>query len=77
MKNNMLCSTNTNNSNNLFNLKKSYQNNNDIEGPEVLHFFYVNILQQNKNLAFRFENCEDENNNTNFLNEFENTNTFA
>jgi hypothetical protein len=28
----------------------------DIEGPEDLHFFYVNIHQQNKNLAYKFEN---------------------
>ena len=49
-------------------------NSSDIEGPEALHFFYVNILQSNKNLAYKFENCEDDNF---FLNEFDNTNTFA
>ena len=47
---------------------------NDIEGPELLHFFYVNILQQNKKLAFKFENCQEENSVSLQENE---TNTFS
>lgn len=49
-------------------------NPNDIEGPELLHFFYVNILHQNKKLAYKFENCPEENSVIMHENE---TNTFA
>jgi hypothetical protein len=28
---------------------------NDIEGPEELHYFYVNIFNNNKKLAYKFE----------------------
>ncbi len=45
----------------------------DIEGPENLHFFYVDTLQKNKNLAFKFENCEEDNFFS--LNHCENSNT--
>ena len=41
---------------------------NDIEGPEELHMFYVNILQQNKSLAYKFENFEDDDIYSVFLN---------
>ena len=34
------------------------KNNVDIEGPEELHSFYVGLIQQNKNLAFKFENLD-------------------
>ena len=33
----------------------------EIEGPECLHFFHVNLNQKNKNMAYRFENCNKEN----------------
>lgn len=56
------------------NLMKT-NNQNDIEGPEILHCFYVNILQQNKKLAFKFENCEEEI--ISSFNEGDNSNTFA
>jgi hypothetical protein len=32
----------------------------DFEGPEELHLFYINLHQQNKHLAFKFENVEME-----------------
>ncbi len=41
---------------------------NDIEGPEELHTFYVNIMQQNKGLAFKFENLNFEEIYNNILN---------
>lgn len=34
------------------------KNNIDIEGPEELHSFYVGLIQQNKSLAFKFENLD-------------------
>jgi hypothetical protein len=29
--------------------------NNEIEGPEELHLFYVNIYHNNKKLAYKFD----------------------
>ena len=70
LNNNMLCH---NDSIKCLNFGRT-NNPSEIEGPELLHFFYVNILQQNKKLAFKFENCEQEN--SFILNENE-TNAFA
>ena len=33
----------------------------EIEGPEDYHFFYLNLKQQNKNLAYKIENIENDN----------------
>jgi hypothetical protein len=33
----------------------------EIEGPECLHFFYVKLNQHNKNIAYKFENCDVNN----------------
>jgi len=44
------------------------KNKNEIEGPEELHMFYVNILQQNKSLKYKFENFEDDENYSIFIN---------
>jgi hypothetical protein len=43
-------------------LNGSFKVKNEIDGPEDLHAFYVNILQQNKILAYKFENfpCEED-----------------
>jgi hypothetical protein len=41
-------------------LNNSFKAKNEIDGPEDLHLFYVNILQQNKELAFKFEKYETE-----------------
>ncbi len=40
----------------------------EIEGPEELHSFYVNIMQQNKGLAFKFENFDSEEAYSNIIN---------
>ena len=42
-------------------ITKAIQNNqglkrNEIETPEELHFFYMNLYKMNKNLAYKFEN---------------------
>ncbi len=36
-------------------------NTNEIDGPEELHLFYVNIFHNNKKLAYKFENSSIKN----------------
>jgi hypothetical protein len=36
------------------------QTNIQVESLEELHFFYVNLLKQNKSLAFKFEGMNSE-----------------
>jgi hypothetical protein len=41
-------------------INNSFKAKNDIDGPEELHAFYVNIYQQNKILAYKFENFAND-----------------
>lgn len=57
--------TKTTKDNSIASLKMSYNNsfkmkNLEIESPEELHIFYVSMFQQNKSLAFKFENQKKE-----------------
>jgi hypothetical protein len=67
-----ISSTSANTSSTLRMMRESYSKfsavSNDIEGPEELHLFYVNIYQNNKKLVYKFEgsNAKSEDMNYDF-----------
>jgi hypothetical protein len=62
--------TSANTSSTLRMMKESYSKfsavSNDIEGPEELHLFYVNIYQNNKKLVYKFEGSNSKSEDINY-----------